>query len=272
MSDLHSQREFQESNSPRTQRRFIGLNQRLAITALAASVIGFVAARLTNSQYSGNSSVVDTPQWTMSITFDLLLWFTAGGLALTCTIWLTVRLWNEYRWTQAVTGFTLVWTAATVVCAFVLVAAPYATREAYAQSVAGSSANDYAPIAQQLNTVASIIAIAILGLLLVTTESSQRVREAREEAQAARVMATVGPTNNIAIAGYNPRTNSMAVAALVLGIVIAPLTIPVGHIARSQIKRTGEQGNGLALAGLILGYIFLSLIVLFLAAIVFGSA
>ncbi|OKA15859.1 hypothetical protein BS618_07675 [Rhodococcus erythropolis] len=73
------------------------------------------------------------------------------------------------------------------------------------------------------------------------------------------------------VAGYNPRTNSMAVAALVLGIVIAPLAIPVGHIARSQIKRTGEQGNGLALAGLILGYIFLSLIVLFLAAIVFSS-
>lgn len=187
MSDLHSQREFRESNSPRTPRGFIGLNQGLAITALAASMIGFVAARLTNSQYAGASPLVDTPQWTMSITFDLLLWFTAGGLRLTCTIWLTARLWNEYRWTQTVTGFTLAWNAATVVCAFVLVAAPDATREAYAQSVAGLSANVYAPIAQQLNTVASILAIAILGLLLVAAESSQRVREAREEALAARV-------------------------------------------------------------------------------------
>jgi hypothetical protein len=40
--------------------------------------------------------------------------------------------------------------------------------------------------------------------------------------------------------------------------VFGPLpTIPaivLGHVARHQIKRTGEQGGGMALAGLLLGW------------------
>ena len=56
-------------------------------------------------------------------------------------------------------------------------------------------------------------------------------------------------------------TNGLAVASLACGLaqfVFGPLaTIPAivfGHMARHQIKRTGEQGAGLALAGLILGW------------------
>ncbi len=57
------------------------------------------------------------------------------------------------------------------------------------------------------------------------------------------------------------RINPLAIASLVCGIAqfAAGLTfIPAiicGHLARSQIRRTGEQGDGMALAGLILGYI-----------------
>src|SRR5215831_6423894 len=57
-------------------------------------------------------------------------------------------------------------------------------------------------------------------------------------------------------------TNSLAITSLVCGIaqfMFGPLaTIPAvvcGHVARSQIRRTGEQGAGLALAGLILGWV-----------------
>src|SRR5262249_6834716 len=66
-------------------------------------------------------------------------------------------------------------------------------------------------------------------------------------------------------------TNGLAIASLVCGIgqVIFWVTsgipaIVLGHIARSQIRRTGEEGDGMALAGLILGYIGLGLFVLFL--------
>ncbi len=45
----------------------------------------------------------------------------------------------------------------------------------------------------------------------------------------------------------------------ILGSIVAIIT---GHIARGQIKRSGEQGAGLALAGVILGYIGLALTVL----------
>lgn len=68
--------------------------------------------------------------------------------------------------------------------------------------------------------------------------------------------------------GYQPArpTNALAIAALVCGIVFAPLGIIFGHISLSQIKRTGEQGRGLALTGLILGYAITVLTVLVTAA------
>ena len=61
------------------------------------------------------------------------------------------------------------------------------------------------------------------------------------------------------------RTNPLAIAALVCGIVqfcgLFPagiVAIIFGHLARRQIRRTGEQGWGLAKAGLILGYLVLA--------------
>jgi hypothetical protein len=58
-------------------------------------------------------------------------------------------------------------------------------------------------------------------------------------------------------------TNTMAILALVFALIFAPAAIPLGHIARRQIRQTGEEGDGLALAGLIIGYIFTGLTVLF---------
>ena len=66
--------------------------------------------------------------------------------------------------------------------------------------------------------------------------------------------------------GYPPvpvnRTNPLAIASLVCGLCqfflpfIAGIpAIICGHNARSQIRRTGEDGSGMALAGLILGYV-----------------
>ena len=67
----------------------------------------------------------------------------------------------------------------------------------------------------------------------------------------------------------NARTNSFAIVALVLGFVLPPLAVPFGHVARSQIRRTGERGNGMALAGLILGYYSLvGMVIVMIAALV----
>jgi hypothetical protein len=57
-------------------------------------------------------------------------------------------------------------------------------------------------------------------------------------------------------------TNSLAVASLVCGIGQLVAFFPagiaaiiLGHKARRQIRATGEQGDGMARAGLILGYV-----------------
>ena len=55
--------------------------------------------------------------------------------------------------------------------------------------------------------------------------------------------------------GPAQRTNVLAIVALILGIVVPIGGIICGHIALSQIKRTGENGHGLALAGTIIGYV-----------------
>jgi len=64
--------------------------------------------------------------------------------------------------------------------------------------------------------------------------------------------------------GYAPQvvgTNTMAILAFVMAFVFTFLAVPLGHIARAQIRRTGEQGAGLALAALIIGYIWLAVVI-----------
>lgn len=55
-----------------------------------------------------------------------------------------------------------------------------------------------------------------------------------------------------------PGTNLWAVAALTFGILGGLVAIVCGHTALRQIQRTGESGRRLALAGLILGYLWLT--------------
>ncbi len=65
-------------------------------------------------------------------------------------------------------------------------------------------------------------------------------------------------------------TNGMAVASMILGIVgivggclVIPsvLAIIFGHMARGQIRRGQGSGDGMALAGLIMGYLWTALTV-----------
>ena len=63
-------------------------------------------------------------------------------------------------------------------------------------------------------------------------------------------------------------TNALAIASLACGLtqfMFGLTTIPaivLGHMARHQIKRTGEQGAGMALAGLLLGWAAVAVAVL----------
>jgi hypothetical protein len=69
-------------------------------------------------------------------------------------------------------------------------------------------------------------------------------------------------------------TNGLAIAAMVLGIVWvywvgSILALIFGYIARRQIKQRSQNGDGMAIAGIVLGWVGIaSLIVIIIVAIV----
>ena len=86
---------------------------------------------------------------------------------------------------------------------------------------------------------------------------------------------------------YSPagtRTNTLAIVSLAAGIgsffahiipglggfTVALIAVVTGYMARKQIKETGEQGMGLATAGMIIGIAHLALIILVVIAVLFA--
>jgi hypothetical protein len=76
------------------------------------------------------------------------------------------------------------------------------------------------------------------------------------------------------VAPVASRTNPLAIASLVCGLA-QPFTggltmipaVVLGHVAHSQIRRTGERGGALATVGLVLGWIGISVVVLLVVAV-----
>jgi Domain of unknown function (DUF4190)/Domain of unknown function (DUF1707) len=71
-----------------------------------------------------------------------------------------------------------------------------------------------------------------------------------------------------------PKTNSMAVASMIcgfgefftFGLTSIPAVI-LGHVSRGQIRQTGEAGAGMAMTGLVLGWLAIGLWLLFWAGV-----
>ncbi len=79
--------------------------------------------------------------------------------------------------------------------------------------------------------------------------------------------------------GQAPKTNGMAIASLVLGIlwicsVGSILAVVFGYMAKNQIKESGgmEQGDGMAMAGIVLGWIGIAFLILYLIGLAVGFA
>lgn len=78
-----------------------------------------------------------------------------------------------------------------------------------------------------------------------------------------------------------PPTNNLAVASLVAGIVgytgfpvvASIVAIVCGHLARAEIRKTGEEGDMMAIFGLVLGYSHIAIvcIVLTLFVAIYGG-
>jgi hypothetical protein len=72
-------------------------------------------------------------------------------------------------------------------------------------------------------------------------------------------------------------TNGFAIASLVLGIlwvwwVGSILALIFGYVARKQIRERNESGDGLAVAGIVLGWVGVGVLGLFLLLMVIGLA
>ncbi|WP_054147411.1 DUF4190 domain-containing protein [Frigoribacterium sp. RIT-PI-h] len=79
--------------------------------------------------------------------------------------------------------------------------------------------------------------------------------------------------------GAPGQRNTLALVSMILGIagfltsITALGAIVTGHMALSQIKKRGEEGRGMALTGLILGYVVVALTIIgiILLVVLFGA-
>ena len=69
-----------------------------------------------------------------------------------------------------------------------------------------------------------------------------------------------------------PPINTLSIVALVLAFVVPLGGIICGHLALGQIRRTGERGHGLALAGSVIGWVLTVFLVLVAVLVVLFSA
>jgi hypothetical protein len=80
-----------------------------------------------------------------------------------------------------------------------------------------------------------------------------------------------------AVHGVARPTNGLAVASLVVGAVWlfwigSVLALVLGYVARGQIRRTGEGGDGVAVAGIVLGWVGVGTLVLLIVLGVSGNS
>ena len=69
------------------------------------------------------------------------------------------------------------------------------------------------------------------------------------------------------------KTNVLAILSLVFGIFqFNIVAVIMGHVALSQIKKTGDGGRALAIIGLILGYIEIVGILIWIIVIIAAAA
>jgi len=81
---------------------------------------------------------------------------------------------------------------------------------------------------------------------------------------------TAGQTNTLAIVSLAAGVGSFFAHIIpgIGGFTVALVAVVTGYMARNQIKQTGEQGMGMATAGMIIGIVHMSLIVLGVIALV----
>lgn len=109
----------------------------------------------------------------------------------------------------------------------------------------------YLPVLLALSFV--LWALVVLGVVRLALAHERRADRRSMEAASARSTAVA----------YSGRTNGFAVASIVLALLGGGIfAIVFGHVARSQIRLSGDGGSGMATAGLVIGYVSIVLSVI----------
>jgi RND superfamily putative drug exporter len=100
--------------------------------------------------------------------------------------------------------------------------------------------------------IASVLLAAVLSITVLA--AALAILGHRVDALGVKTLIKFAQPDPIASDPSVQKTNTFAVASIPLGLLVPPVGIALGHIARKRIKQTGEQGANLALTGLVLGY------------------
>lgn len=70
--------------------------------------------------------------------------------------------------------------------------------------------------------------------------------------------------------GYypSPPTSTLAILALVFSLVIPPAGLVLGIVGLRQIRRSGEGGRGMAVAGVVVGGVFTALFLIYFVLLI----
>ncbi len=98
--------------------------------------------------------------------------------------------------------------------------------------------------------LALILAVVGLVLAIVGISLSSKARK---------------PAPVVEPSGSSAHTNGLALASIIVVFFSSVVGLILGHVALSQIRRTGEQGHGMALAAVIIGWVLTGIGVLTVA-------
>lgn len=118
---------------------------------------------------------------------------------------------------------------------------------------------DFGVLTWAVGFAAPFVAVMVAALVSRATGRSAADETAISRSTAARIGSPMSTSQASSMVSYGPTmgTNIMAILSLVFAFVFSLLGVIFGHVALSQIRRTGEQGRGLAIAGLVIGYLSL---------------
>jgi len=162
--------------------------------------------------------------------------------------WEVLRRWEVLRWNWVMGDGGLFATALLTVVGTVALTDWLASRPRWIRTQEERQAKREQRQAAEAADQPARRSAAVAAQPVFTADGAQAIDAEGRPLFTAPVMPSAAPP----AAGTNP----MAVVALVLGILgVTVLPIIFGHLARAQIRRTGQAGAGVALAGLILGYV-----------------